>query len=239
MESLGERLRARRLELGLSLDEVEEETKIRKYYITALESNDFHLLPAMVYASGFVRRYARMLGFDPDEVLREFKKNVTREEPPEREEEIKLSVSRSQQLSIPVKNILAGAAFLVVVIWLGIFLVDFLIPSSDQPDSNNPPPINNVMPPEAPTSPDSPDVEGINLRLVAIERCWVRVTEDEKPYTDFTLQPGETREIKADNNVTLRLGNASGVKIEYNGKDLGPAGDISGPITLEFPPEDF
>ncbi|NLB17344.1 MAG: helix-turn-helix domain-containing protein [Syntrophomonadaceae bacterium] len=239
MESLGEMLRTRRLELGLSLEEVEEETKIRKYYIMALENNDFHLLPAMVYASGFVRRYARLLGLDPDETLREFKKSaVALEEPIEREEEIKLPVSRSQQLSIPVKNIVAGVAFLLVVVWLGIFLVDYIMPTSDLPNNNSSPPINNQEPLDPPPPPDSSEVEGINLHLTAIERCWVRVTEDDKSYADFTLQPGETREITADDKVILRLGNASGVKIDYNGEELGPAGESSSPITLEFPPEE-
>ena len=49
---LGEILRSRRLSLGLTLEDVEEETKIRKYYLEALEENNYDLLLPW-YASGF------------------------------------------------------------------------------------------------------------------------------------------------------------------------------------------
>ena len=59
----GEKLREAREAKGYSLDYIEEETKIRKLYIEALEQETFDLLPPKVYATGFVRRSRYRLRF--------------------------------------------------------------------------------------------------------------------------------------------------------------------------------
>ena len=65
--TLGHWLRERRGERGLALEQVEEDTRIGHSYLEAIEGDHFELLPAPVYARGFVRLYARYLGLDPDE----------------------------------------------------------------------------------------------------------------------------------------------------------------------------
>jgi len=50
------------------------------------------------------------------------------------------------------------------------------------------------------------------------------------------LQPGEVKEIKGNESVKLVLGNGGGVKIQYNGQDLGVPGERGKTVRLEFPP---
>lgn len=69
MRELGGILRATRESLGLDLDEIESRTKIRKRYLVALEEGDWSLLPGRVYARGFVRSYAEVLGLDGLDLL--------------------------------------------------------------------------------------------------------------------------------------------------------------------------
>lgn len=71
MRELGQLLRNRRLELGIGLDEVQTKTKIRKRYLQALEDGDWEALPGEVYARGFVRSYAELLGLDGLALLQE------------------------------------------------------------------------------------------------------------------------------------------------------------------------
>ena len=66
---LGPWLREHRTALGLGLDEVERETRIGRRYLEAIEGERYELLPAPVYARGFVRGYARCLGLDEEEAL--------------------------------------------------------------------------------------------------------------------------------------------------------------------------
>jgi cytoskeleton protein RodZ len=70
---IGQILEQARNERGLTLEEVEYATKIRKRYLVGLEREDYGVLPDAVYAQGFLRTYANYLGLDGDELSREFK----------------------------------------------------------------------------------------------------------------------------------------------------------------------
>jgi cytoskeletal protein RodZ len=60
--TLGEVLRARRQELGLSLVELAETTRISRSYLRALEEDRLDAFPAEAYRIGFLRTYAGVLG---------------------------------------------------------------------------------------------------------------------------------------------------------------------------------
>lgn len=66
---LGEWLRQRREELGISLEDAQEATRIRIRYLEALEAEDLEALPNPVVASGFLRNYAAYLELDPQEAV--------------------------------------------------------------------------------------------------------------------------------------------------------------------------
>jgi cytoskeletal protein RodZ len=70
---IGRILEQKRKERGLSLDEVEQATKIRKRYLDGLEREDFAVLPAGVYAQGFLKTYANYLGLDGEALSRQLK----------------------------------------------------------------------------------------------------------------------------------------------------------------------
>ena len=68
MGELGQLLRETRKEKGLTLQEVEEQTRIRAKFIRALEDEKYDDLPTPGHVSGFLRNYALFLGLDVDEV---------------------------------------------------------------------------------------------------------------------------------------------------------------------------
>jgi cytoskeleton protein RodZ len=70
---IGRILEQRRKERGLSLEEVEQATKIRKRYLTGLEREDYAILPDAVYARGFLKTYANYLGLDGEALSRQLK----------------------------------------------------------------------------------------------------------------------------------------------------------------------
>jgi cytoskeleton protein RodZ len=74
MSELGPWLREARQARGLSLKQVEAETRIRIKFLAALEEGNYTDLPAEVYAKGFLRNYALFLGLDPVEALEKYKK---------------------------------------------------------------------------------------------------------------------------------------------------------------------
>ncbi len=55
--------------VGVSQAEVQERTKVSLEYIKALENNDFHKLPSLVYIRGFTKIYLQYLGVKDSETL--------------------------------------------------------------------------------------------------------------------------------------------------------------------------
>ncbi|HKG58123.1 MAG TPA: helix-turn-helix domain-containing protein [Candidatus Limnocylindrales bacterium] len=72
--SLPERLYAARERKGVDLYRAERDTKIRARYLGALERGDYRELPGAVYTKGFLRNYALYLGLDPEDVLRQWRR---------------------------------------------------------------------------------------------------------------------------------------------------------------------
>src|SRR6266571_2341259 len=71
-DSLGEYFQRAREAKGLTLDEAAARTRILPQYLKAVEENNYARLPDEVFAKGFVRSYARILGLDEAAVIRKF-----------------------------------------------------------------------------------------------------------------------------------------------------------------------
>ncbi|MBI3747047.1 MAG: helix-turn-helix domain-containing protein [Chloroflexi bacterium] len=72
--ALPDRLAAARERKGVDLFRAERDTKIRSRYLAALERGDYRELPGAVYTKGFLRNYAVYLGLDPEDVLRQWRR---------------------------------------------------------------------------------------------------------------------------------------------------------------------
>ncbi|EEJ42036.1 helix-turn-helix domain-containing protein [Leuconostoc mesenteroides] len=70
---IGEQLKAARLEKQLSLDDIQEITKIQRRYLSAIEEKNLSVLPGDFYVRAFIRQYALAVGLHPDELLGEAK----------------------------------------------------------------------------------------------------------------------------------------------------------------------
>ncbi len=73
MGQLGDLFREAREGKGLSLEQAEKTTKIRKRLLQALEQEAYEELPAPVFVKGFVRNYARFLELDPEQAIALYK----------------------------------------------------------------------------------------------------------------------------------------------------------------------
>lgn len=76
MSELGQTLRTAREEMGLSLDQLQEMTKIRKHYLVAIEEGNYKALPGSFYARAFVKNYAEAVGLNAEEVLSYYKNEL-------------------------------------------------------------------------------------------------------------------------------------------------------------------
>ncbi len=67
-DTIGSTLKQKREARHLSIEQVAEQTRIRKHYLQALENDDLSVIPSMVQARGFLRIYAEFLGLNLDEL---------------------------------------------------------------------------------------------------------------------------------------------------------------------------
>ena len=70
--SCGERLLAARKAKGVSVAEIAKELHISEQKVEALERNEFEILGAQVFAKGYIRKYAQMVGANADEIAGEY-----------------------------------------------------------------------------------------------------------------------------------------------------------------------
>jgi|GEM_PF-1490383 len=89
MKEIGEYLKNRRLELGISLDEAEQSLKIRKKYLIAVEEGDERVLPGKTYFVGYLRNYANYLEADQEYISQLLGKTGQKPKPIESEPVIK------------------------------------------------------------------------------------------------------------------------------------------------------
>lgn len=72
MYSIGDRLKDARISKGLRKEDIEKRTNIRTRYVKAIEEDRLEVLPGESYARTFVKLYADEVGFDGEQIAREF-----------------------------------------------------------------------------------------------------------------------------------------------------------------------
>jgi cytoskeleton protein RodZ len=67
--NIGITLRSTRIQRGLTIEQVAQDTRISARFLEALENEEFDELPAPVYVRGFLRSYCNYLHLDPQPLL--------------------------------------------------------------------------------------------------------------------------------------------------------------------------
>jgi hypothetical protein len=76
---------------------------------------------------------------------------------------------------------------------------------------------------------------GHRLLIEAAQQVWVQVRVDDQQPTSFLMQPGEKREWEAKDDVKVVLGNAGGVRMQWDGITLRPLGKSGQVVRLRLP----
>lgn len=147
MKEIGEYLKNRRIELGISLDEAEQFLKIRKKYLIAIEEGDESVLPGKTYFVGYLRNYATYLEADQDYINQLLAKQVQVSKPIEPEPDIKKiktsryfykgkRTTRIKKEKKPINIIPLLKVFLVILLIGGfVFVINQFLHRIKQPSS--------------------------------------------------------------------------------------------------------
>jgi len=69
MPTLGEELRHKREQRGISLAEISEATRIGTRFLKAIETDNFSILPGGIFTRSFIRAYAKHVGMNEDDAI--------------------------------------------------------------------------------------------------------------------------------------------------------------------------
>jgi len=74
----------------------------------------------------------------------------------------------------------------------------------------------------------------VRVEVVAQEATWIWVRTDGQYSFSGVLDANQTRTLAANRNVLLKIGNAAGVEVRFNGKAVGPFGGKGAVRTIQF-----
>lgn len=270
MDSIGEFFKQARETKGLTLDEVAFKTRIHPSFLRAIEEGNFTKLPDQVFVKGFVRSYARALGVDEDEAVRQFLATAGSFYEKQAEgERLRLKQAEDERRKRANRNVVIGATGVAL---LGLIFMlsreqtmvttrqaaeqvpstsaaspqaEEALPSTagehEAPESAAAAPSAGPVGPQReeavglvqePADPASalplervrPERPPLILDVEATELSWVVVQVDGAGLHEALLRPGERVRWKASDRFNVTLGNAGGVRVELNGKPVGPFG---------------
>jgi len=116
MSPLGETLRRARLAKGITIEDAERVTRIPRKYLEALELENFTILPAPVYARGFLRSYSGYLGLNAAELMPFFP--VGHVDEPKLDPLPEVKQSRTWNMSgVIAVGVVAGLILLVIALY--------------------------------------------------------------------------------------------------------------------------
>lgn len=246
--SIGETLAAARQRAGLSVGQVSETTRIRGAVIRAIEQDDFSLSGGDFYTRGHIRAIARAVDVDPAPLIQQYDDSHGGAPRP-------TSVAEAFEPETPIKIgerrrpnwAAAMAVALIIVVAIGAVKV---ITGMGSSDDRQPPARHSAAAPARTAGPKpSPSKSSggpvamapgeVSIRLSAVEDTWVSVHNDAGDQLFEGLIPADkVKTWSAKKKLKLILGNAGGVRLRVNGKDVGKPGNEGDVMRLTFVPGD-
>lgn len=246
---IGSLLRQAREQRGLSLADVEEQTKIRSKYLEALENENFDKLPGQVYVRGFLKTYARFLDLDANDLLARYDNAFVGMVA----NEINLEDTQPEAKSRFIGHRWAAGAVVVALALMLMVGVSLLRGDHDQAtpggqltgQDHRQGTGEGVQPGEVPDDdsqngteqpePVPPTPTGLSLSLDVRERdCWMQVVVDGIPAFEGNVQAGNTKNFQGERTIKVWVGNAGAVHVNLNGESLGYLGEVNQVVRKEF-----
>lgn len=158
MGELGQILKKRREEMHLSLDDLQEITKIQKRYIDAIERGNYQLLPGPFYTRAFIRNLAETLELNPDQLLSQYDGELPSPEvePMETVPRRRKKMPRSPVIGPWITKVLLFLFVVMILFIIYLFIVRQFPATPSQEARENPSQVQDGFPKTISTNPSSP-----------------------------------------------------------------------------------
>ncbi|MBU0558544.1 MAG: helix-turn-helix domain-containing protein [Bacteroidetes bacterium] len=241
LKKLAEELKSKRLESGITLQQIYQKTRIDVKFLESIENGDFEVLPE-VYVRAFIKEYSSAINLSPDEIIQKYETAKTgKVEKPKLEivesfteepEEIKpiVQFKPTEEAAKPIfkrdTNILYyGGAGIAAILFILIYFI-FIYDSSEEIIVETP--YEKIMEDKNSEEGNRFDLkqvstkdlsDSLKLKIIAVDTVWVRITIDETNVKEYLLKPEQFTSAHAKTKFQLLLGN-TGIELFMNDSQL-------------------
>lgn len=168
MMLIGEQLKERRLEKGLTVDDIQVATKLQSRHIQAIERNDFSLIPGNFYVRAFIREYAQAVGLDPHALMDEHRSELPETLSTDTRDFTTLKRSRTRTTvkdKSPFQMLLPTIFVLLLLFLIGFIIYEFVLTTDEaeptSPVEDNPSSVGDpvTIPPENDNADETDEVD--------------------------------------------------------------------------------
>jgi len=223
IEELCVKLQQKRNDLGLTLEEVVEKTKLYPSVIRDIESGNLGNI-SKAYLKGYIKIYASFLGVNIEDALDKINLNQQNvpQKPLIKKEEPSISgdAPKIKLKPIPpqVKKIIFYLVALVFIIWIATGVIRFVTKSLSRPAKK---PAKRTEQKQVKLPPVSKKIQNeVNVSLTAKRDCFIRAKVDGKVLFEGVLKKGMSENWKGNREVEFKIADGSAVYLEVNGKSL-------------------
>ena len=235
MGNIGNYLRERRRDKGITSEYVSLHTSLNENVLNALENDNFNFFSSSFYFTNFLNNYLDFLEIDRDRFYSDFSEELEFIKQKENNQIIKsmtgLRFSKFRNRKLIIRGLIIGI-ILAIIIYL-TFINKGLIFSFFEPET--------ITLPETAVSitgiPEyEPDFSPVNINLLFSDDCWVRILKGNYIIGEKVFISGENFQTRG-YNIKLIIGNPSVVDIIINGKKILKYKNLSGTAIVKITPE--
>lgn len=250
----GEILKQRREELGRDIREIADLLKIKADYLVAIENDSFEKLPAPVYTMGYIRCYAAYLDINANDIVEFYTDHLTQ---PEATTIIPISYSQKK-----TPRFLFFIAALVVIGVAAFYIIPAIkrapapketaikppsvpreskaVPQVPQSVPHAPTSIPQKLPRELASPPVAAPAQTAGrhrLTVSGVAKAWILVRFSDGKTEEMLLKPNEVKSWDFSDQLVMKVGNAGGIRLDLDGRDLGLPGNAGEVKTITLPPQ--
>ncbi len=230
---LGDYLKRRREEADLTLKEISSITRIRCEYLKALENEEYDKIPGEVFVKGYIREYLKAVSVDPAEAVRIYEEQRMAALAAEEESQ----PPPPPRINLSPRLLLYPLAFLLIVVPLIVLLPRDKPPGDPTGETRRTSNIDRVVTmipnPVAPAEADYTNKHV--LEITAVEDTWIYLKIDDSLSYSMILEPGQRRIWTGNQRFILKVGNAGGIRLTFDGREMGAPGKRGQVVKLILP----
>ena len=237
--TVGERLRAAREKMGLSLEDLAAQTRIPQRHLESIERADWDALPAPTYTTGFAKSYASAVGLDRTDIGDQLRAEMGGQR--FTANTMETFEPADPRRSMPKWLVIGTIVALVVIVGLMSWLNNRSLEQTDNGANAPVATATNAPPAQQPAQPAPTAPAAGPVLLTATDAVWMQITESGGT-TLFSgvLQAGQTFTVPPQSSgAMLKTAKPEALKITVGGRIAPQVGPPAKKVTVSLAPADL